>query len=61
MSAATITKLSTERARARRTEIIREAGGDEREFRDRAEAYTLSAHELALFDELEALNYLLGE
>ncbi|WP_284292198.1 hypothetical protein [Luteimicrobium album] len=48
-------------ARARREEIVRRVGGDESAFRDRAEVYLLSAEELALYDELENLDFLLGE
>lgn len=55
----TVTMMTKAEARARREEIIRQLGGDEQAFRDRAYAYALDAEELALFDELEGLDYLL--
>ena len=53
-------RLLPERARARRDEIIRLVGGDEARFRERARNYLLDAEELVLYDELRALDYLLG-
>jgi hypothetical protein len=47
-------------AEARRAEIVRRVGNDEESFRERAEAYALNAEELAMFDEMEALDYILG-
>lgn len=55
----TVTMMTKAEARARREEIIRQVGGDEQAFRDRADAYALNAEELALYDELEGLDYLL--
>ncbi|GAA4842896.1 hypothetical protein GCM10023221_21200 [Luteimicrobium xylanilyticum] len=56
-----VTSMTPAEARVRREEIVRRVGGDESAFRDRAEAYLLSAEELALYDELENLDFLLGE
>lgn len=39
--------------------MVAEAGGDERAFRERAENYLLDPTELALYDELMGLDYLL--
>lgn len=61
MAPIVVSRMTVEEARARRDEIIRRAGGDEREFRDRAGAYLLSADELALFNELESLDFLLAK
>lgn len=60
MSVASVERLSRRKAEARRREIIKSIGGDEREFRARADAYLLDARELALYDELRGLDYLLG-
>ncbi|MDQ4501515.1 hypothetical protein [Sinomonas sp. ASV322] len=60
MSSVTIIKLSVAEAEARRAAIIGEVGCDEEQLRARAESYSLDARELALFDELEGLDYLLG-
>lgn len=60
MSATTPERLTEAEAEDRRRVIIETVGGDEDEFRDRAREYLLSAGELALFDELEGLDYLLG-
>lgn len=60
MSPVVVEPFTTEEALARREEILAEVGGGEDTFRARAEAYVLEARELALFDELEELDYLLG-
>ncbi len=54
----TVVVLTRTEAEERRAEILRRVG-DEDEFRRRAEEYSLGADELALFDRLEALDYLL--
>lgn len=60
MAPIVVDRMTVEEARARREEIIRRAGGDESRLRERAEAYLLSADELALFNELESLDFLLA-
>lgn len=60
MAPVTVNLLTVDDARARRAEIVALVGGDESAFRDRAESYLLSAEELALFDELENLDFLLS-
>jgi len=60
MSAVTVDRLTVAQARARRDEILRQVGGDENSFRERAADYLLDAEELALFDELRVLDYLLA-
>lgn len=52
--------LTTEAAQARRDEIVASVGGDEKSLRGRANIYALNAKELAVLDELDALDYLLG-
>ncbi len=56
-----VVDMTNDEARARRAEVIRLAGGDEDAFRARAAEYLLSAEELALYSELESLDFLLGE
>lgn len=60
MSTLTVELLTEERARERRAEIIALVGGDEGRFRQRADDYLLDAEELALYDELNGLDYLLA-
>ena len=60
MNTISLKRLSPQEAEFRRAQIIDAVGGSEDEFRARAEVYSLSAHELALFDELESIDYLLG-
>jgi len=60
MSAVVVEWLTEQEALARRAEIITAVGGDEAAFRDRAARFQLGVRELALFDELEELDYLLG-
>lgn len=60
MSIVTVGRITEKRARDRRAEIIDEVGGDEQAFFERAHEYRLNAHELALYDELNGLDYLLG-
>lgn len=60
MSSAVIERLTQAQARARRQEIVASVGGDEAGFRERAREYLLDARELALYDELNALDYLLA-
>ncbi|MGL5865744.1 MAG: hypothetical protein ACRCYX_07705 [Dermatophilaceae bacterium] len=61
MSDAVVERFTRAEAVARRQEIIDSVGGDEGTFRDRADEYLLDARELALFDELNGLDYLLGK
>lgn len=56
----TVKVMSVAEALRRRREIVEQVGGDEKAFRERAAAYALDAEELALFDELEGLDYLLN-
>lgn len=56
----TVEVISSADAEARRAEIVEQVGGDEEAFRARAAVYALDDSELALFDELRALDYLLG-
>lgn len=60
MSTAHVERLTEAEARARRNEIIKSVGGDESAFHERAHNYLLDSRELALHDELNALDYLLG-
>lgn len=60
MSASVIEKFTEAQARARRLEILASVGGDEAAFRERAREYLLDARDLALYDELNALDYLLA-
>ncbi|UNX55216.1 hypothetical protein MF406_02730 [Georgenia sp. TF02-10] len=60
MGRVVVERLTEPQAVARRAEIIEAAGGDERAFRARAADFALDARELALYDELEELDYLLG-
>lgn len=55
----TVEVISRADAEVRRAEIIQKVGGDEEAFRARAGEYALGEVELALFDELNALDYLL--
>ncbi len=59
MSAVVVQQLTEQEALTRRAEIIDEVG-DEEAFRVRAANFALDARELALYDELEELDYLLG-
>jgi hypothetical protein len=60
MSAVVVERLTEPQAVARRAAIIDAVGGDEQAFRTRASNFALDARELALYDELEELDYLLG-
>jgi len=60
MSTVTVEPISEDEARARRAEIIGLVGGDEDAFFKRAHDYLLDARELALYDELNGLDYLLA-
>lgn len=60
MSTVTVEPISAEEARARRADIIALVGGDEEAFFQRARDYLLDARELALYDELNGLDYLLA-
>ena len=60
MSSVTVEPISAEEASARRAEIVVLVGGDEQVFFQRARDYLLDARELALYDELNGLDYLLA-
>lgn len=60
MGAVVVERMTEQEALARRDAIIAEMGGDEAAFRVRAASFALDARELALYDELEELDYLLG-
>lgn len=60
MSTVTVAPISEAEARARRADIIALVGGDEQAFFQRAHDYLLDARELALYDELSGLDYLLA-
>ena len=60
MSTVVVQRLTEQEALAQRAAIIAEVGGDEDAFRLRASNFALDARELALYDELEELDYLLG-
>lgn len=60
MSTANIERMTRHQAEARRRKIIKLVGGDEVAFVERAHEYLLDAAELALFDELKGLEFLLG-
>lgn len=60
MSTTHVERLTEAEARARRNEILDSVGGDESAFHERAHDYLLDSRELALHDELNALDYLLG-
>ena len=59
MTTVTVEPLSEDEARTRRAAIITLVGGDEKAFVQRAHDFLLDAHELALYDELLGLDYLL--
>jgi hypothetical protein len=59
MSPVTIDAMKSADAERRRAEIIAAVGGDETSFRRRADRYLLDADELALYDELTGIDYLL--
>ncbi len=61
MAPVVVNRMTLAEARERRDEIVRLVGGDEETFRTRAAEYRLSAEELALFDELENLDFLIVE
>jgi hypothetical protein len=61
MAPIVVNRMTVAEARERRAEIIRLTGGDEATLRSRAANYLLSADELALFDELESLDFLIAE
>jgi hypothetical protein len=60
MSSVVVERMTVDEARRRRDAIIAAVGGDESAFRNRALEFTLDARELALFDELTELDYLLA-
>jgi len=60
MSVVIVERISEGEARARRADIIALVGGDEEAFLQRAHDYVLDARELALYDELDGLDYLLA-
>ena len=60
MGTVTVEPISEDQAHARRAEIIGLVGGDETAFFQRAHDYLLDARELALYDELNGLDYLLA-
>lgn len=61
MMTPTVEVLSVETALVRRDEVLASVGGDEGALRTRAAAYALSAREMAALDELDELDYLLGQ
>lgn len=60
MSTANIERMTRHQAESRRKKIIKIVGGNEARFIERADEYLLDATELALFDELKGLEFLLG-
>ena len=56
----TVKPITEDDAWARRADIIALVGGDEQAFLQRAHEYLLDARELALYDELKGLDYLLA-
>ncbi|WP_426563941.1 hypothetical protein ACPPVT_21525 [Angustibacter sp. McL0619] len=60
MSKVVVERLTVDEAWRRRIAIIAAVGGDESGFRNRALAFVLDARELALYDELMELDYLLA-
>lgn len=59
MTAHAVQMMTVEEVRQRRAELLRSVGGDEASLRERAAAYSLNARELAVIDEIDALDYLL--
>ncbi len=59
MSTGTVHTMTPDGARRRRVELVESAGGDETALRARADVYALDARELAVLDEIDALDYLL--
>lgn len=57
---AIVERYTEAEARARRDEILAEIG-DEAALRERARQFLLDPAELALLDELDDFNYLIGE
>lgn len=54
-----VTVLDTRRVQESREKILAEVG-NEAEFRARGEAFQLDEHQTALYDELKALDFLVG-
>ena len=52
--------LTAATARQRRADLLASVGGDEAALRVRAAAFMLDAKELAVWDEITGLDYLLG-
>lgn len=55
----TVRTMTPESARRRRAQLVRSMGGDEQALRARAAVYALDARELAVLEEIDALDYLL--
>lgn len=61
MATVSVDRMTRRRAMQRRKQIIDAVGGNEHAFLERADEFLLDARELALYDELNGLDYLLGE
>ncbi len=57
----TFQTMTPEAARERRAQLLQSVGGDEDALRARAAVYALDARELATLEEIDALDYLLGD
>jgi len=57
----TFQTMTPEAARERRAQLVQSVGGDEAALRARGAVYALDARELATLEEIDALDYLLGE
>lgn len=57
----TVRTITPEAARQRRAQLLASVGGDEDALRARAAVYALDARELAALEEIDALDYLLGD
>ena len=60
MAPVVVVEMTATEARTRRKEIVDLLGGNEERLRDRAANYQLDWKEMALFDELENLDWLLS-
>lgn len=58
---ATVTLIDAAEAKRRRAELVAGLGFDEHELRERAAEYLLTARELAVLNELNELDFLLGK
>jgi len=61
MSSATVIVMTEGEVRARRAEVLKKSGMKEEDFHRRARDWSLDARELALYDEMRNLDFLLEQ